>query len=120
MNEHEHIHGLLVRMIQGIVDCPDQVAIEVDANRTRTKFLIRVHPSDVGKVIGKQGRNVQSLRIVANAMGMKARHLFLIAVEEPGQHRFEKPEWTVLADNCGTANIASRSSQEADRFGSDI
>jgi uncharacterized protein len=36
-------------------------------------FELRVHPSDVGKVIGSQGRTAESIRIILRAAGMKLR-----------------------------------------------
>jgi predicted RNA-binding protein YlqC (UPF0109 family) len=76
---------LLVRALQVIVGHSDEVIIETLACRSNTKFPMRVNPSDVGKVIGKQGRDVQSLRIIASTMGIKARRQFLIGVEEPSR-----------------------------------
>jgi predicted RNA-binding protein YlqC (UPF0109 family) len=84
MRGHDDIQELLFRMIQLIVDHPEDVAIEAiheDEDRTTT-FRIRVNPLDVGKVIGRQARNALSLRILAGAMGMKARWRYLIEIEE--------------------------------------
>lgn len=84
MPDHDDIQELLLRMIQLIVDHPEDVAIVTiheDEDRTTT-FRIRVNPLDVGKVIGRQARNAQSLRILAGAMGMKTRRRYLIDIED--------------------------------------
>jgi predicted RNA-binding protein YlqC (UPF0109 family) len=60
----------------------DDVGVEAVPGDQRTAFLIRVNPGDVGKVIGRQGRTSQSLRVLAGAMGMKLRQQFTVEVEE--------------------------------------
>ena len=84
MRGHDDIQELLFRMIQLIVDHPEDVAIEAiheDEDRTTT-FRIRVNPLDVGKVIGRQARNALSLRILMGAMGMKARWRYCVEIED--------------------------------------
>jgi predicted RNA-binding protein YlqC (UPF0109 family) len=84
MPDHKDSQKLLLRMVQLIVDHPEDVAIEAvheDEDKISI-FRIKVNPLDVGKVIGRQARNVHSLRILAGAMGMKARWRYLIEVEE--------------------------------------
>ena len=55
---------LLFSMAKGLVDHPDEMEIyEEDKNGVVTLSL-RVHPNDMGKVIGKQGRIANSMRQV--------------------------------------------------------
>jgi uncharacterized protein len=64
---------LLEAMAKALVDNPDQVrahAIEVEEG---TVLELRVHPSDLGKVIGRQGRMAQAIRTILGAAGMKQR-----------------------------------------------
>jgi len=71
-------------MVQLIVNHPEAVAIEAiheDEDRITT-FRIRVNPRDVGKVIGRQARNAQALRILTGALGMKVRWRYLVDIEE--------------------------------------
>ncbi|MFC5280629.1 RNA-binding protein [Arcanobacterium canis] len=58
----------LEHLVRGIVDNPDDV--EVSSRRTRRGDLleIRVHPDDLGRVIGRNGRTAKSLRSVVNAL----------------------------------------------------
>ncbi|MGA2438022.1 MAG: KH domain-containing protein [Acidobacteriaceae bacterium] len=84
MPDHDDIQELLLRMIQLIVDHPEDVAIEAiheDEDKTTT-FRIRVNPLDVGKVIGRQAQNALSLRILVGAMGMKTRWRHCLEIEE--------------------------------------
>jgi len=58
---------LLKFMVTSLVDNPDDVEIkEIDSDRT-TILELKVNESDMGKVIGKKGRIIKSLRIVLRA-----------------------------------------------------
>jgi predicted RNA-binding protein YlqC (UPF0109 family) len=58
----------LEHLVRGIVDHPEEV--RVDARETgRGELLeVRVHPRDLGRVIGRGGRTAQSLRTVVGAL----------------------------------------------------
>lgn len=58
----------LEHLVRGIVAHPDDVRIR-DKDLRRGRMLeVRVHPEDIGKVIGRQGRTAQSLRTVIAAL----------------------------------------------------
>ena len=43
-------------------------------------FELRVHASDLGKVIGRQGRTAQAIRTILGAVGMKLRKRFTLEI----------------------------------------
>ena len=58
----------LEHLVRGLVSNPDEVSV-ADLERRRVRTLeVRVHPEDVGKVIGRQGRTAGSLRTVIDAL----------------------------------------------------
>jgi uncharacterized protein len=58
---------LVEAIAKALVDNPDQVrAIE---GEQVTVFELRVHASDIGKVIGRQGRTANSIRTILNCGG---------------------------------------------------
>ncbi len=58
----------LEHLVRGLVPNPDDVRVrESDRGRVRT-FEVRVHPEDIGKVIGRQGRTASALRTVIAAL----------------------------------------------------
>ncbi|HET6516122.1 MAG TPA: KH domain-containing protein [Thermodesulfovibrionales bacterium] len=62
---------LVEAMAKALVDRPEEVAVkEVDGEKT-TVFELRVAPSDLGKVIGKQGKTARSMRTILGAAGTK-------------------------------------------------
>lgn len=63
-------------MARGLVDHPDDVAVELLGAGAETSLELHVHPDDLGHVIGKQGRTARSLRLAlgaaASRVGRKA------------------------------------------------
>lgn len=58
----------LEHLVRGIVGNPDDVRVS-DKDLRRGRMLeVRVHPSDIGKVIGRQGRTAGALRTVIGAL----------------------------------------------------
>ncbi|WP_145329719.1 KH domain-containing protein [Paenibacillus xylanexedens] len=62
----------LVRIIaKALVDHPDDVAVRTIEKDRLVVYELTVHPDDVGKVIGKQGRIAKSLRTVVTSAAVK-------------------------------------------------
>lgn len=62
---------LIEEIAKALVDKPEEVAVaEVEGERT-TVFELRVDTSDLGKVIGKQGKTARSMRTIISAAGTK-------------------------------------------------
>ncbi len=65
----------LEHLVKGIVDHPDEVEV-VSKNSPRGDVLeVRVHPEDLGRVIGRAGRTAKALRTLVSALadGRKVR-----------------------------------------------
>ena len=58
----------LEHLVRGIVDHPDEVSVRAKELRRGRLFEVRVHPDDLGKVIGRSGRTATALRTVVNAL----------------------------------------------------
>ena len=71
---------LIEFMIKGIVDFPDKVEIVNVVTEKTSIFEIKVDPEDVGKVIGKQGRNIKSIRSIMNAAAQKNEKRAIIEI----------------------------------------
>ncbi len=71
---------LIEFIIKGIVDFPDEVEIVNVVNEKTSIFEIKVDPEDVGKVIGKQGRNIKSIRSIMNAAAQKNEKRAIIEI----------------------------------------
>ncbi|WP_422657324.1 KH domain-containing protein [Paenibacillus sp. EC2-1] len=62
----------LVRVIaKALVDHPEDVTVKTVEKEHLIVYELYVHPDDVGKVIGKQGRIAKSLRTVVTSAAVK-------------------------------------------------
>jgi hypothetical protein len=59
----------LEHLVKGIVDNPDDVAVDLVNGRRGKTLEVRVHPDDLGKVIGRGGRTAKALRTVMTGVG---------------------------------------------------
>lgn len=58
----------LEHLVRGIVDSPDDVDVRLKNGRRAETLEVRVHPDDLGRVIGRQGRTAKALRTVLGAL----------------------------------------------------
>ena len=58
----------LEHLVKGIVDHPDDVQVGTRAQRRGSVLEVRVHPDDLGKVIGRNGRTATAFRTVVSAL----------------------------------------------------
>jgi len=73
---------LIEEIAKALVDSPEQVVVtEVEGEQT-TVLELRVAQTDLGKVIGKQGRTARAIRTLLGAAGMKLRKRFVLEILE--------------------------------------
>ena len=73
----------LVELIaKTLVDNPDKVQVSQIDGEQSSIIELKVAPEDVGKIIGKQGGNVQAIRVILGAAGMKLKKRFILEVIE--------------------------------------
>jgi hypothetical protein len=73
---------LLEMIAKALVDYPDQVEVKEIEGQATTVLELRVARSDLGKVIGKQGRTARAVRTILSAAGMKLKKRFLLEIIE--------------------------------------
>lgn len=61
----------LEHLVRGIVTHPDDVSVRSKSTRRGPLLEVRVHPDDLGKVIGRAGRTATSVRTVIGALAGK-------------------------------------------------
>jgi predicted RNA-binding protein YlqC (UPF0109 family) len=73
---------LISDIVKALVDQPDQVSVnEVEGGHT-VVLELSVAKSDMGKVIGKQGRNAQAIRTILSAASGKVRKRYVLEILE--------------------------------------
>lgn len=72
----------LEHLVRGIVDHPDDVRVDMVNNRRGSRLEIRVHPDDLGRVIGRSGRTAKALRQIITGVGGKGIRVDVIDVDQ--------------------------------------
>ena len=62
---------LLIYIAQSLVDNPDDVTVTEKETDSETVLELRVAPSDMGKVIGRQGKVAKEIRALLRAVAMR-------------------------------------------------
>jgi predicted RNA-binding protein YlqC (UPF0109 family) len=73
---------LVESIAKALVDNPDQVQVRSVEGEQVTVLELRVHPTDLGKVIGRQGRTAKSIRTILGAAGMKIKKRLTLEILE--------------------------------------
>jgi hypothetical protein len=76
------VKELVEQIAKALVDNPDQVQVRAVEGEQVTVLELRVAQSDLGKVIGKQGRTARSIRTILAAAGTKVRKRFTLEILE--------------------------------------
>ncbi|EIK82822.1 RNA-binding protein [Gardnerella pickettii] len=58
-------------LIKNIVDFPDDVSVRSHSNARGELLRVRVNPEDIGRVIGRNGRTANAIRIVVQALSRR-------------------------------------------------
>ena len=78
------VKELVELIVKSLVDNPDKVkATQLDGEQSSI-IELTVAPEDMGKVIGKQGRNAQAIRVILGAAGMKLKKRVNLEILEKG------------------------------------
>ena len=73
---------LIEHIAKALVDKPEEVVVTAVEGEQSVVLELRVAPSDLGKVIGRQGRTARSLRTILIAAGMKLHKRFTLEILE--------------------------------------
>ncbi len=73
---------LIEDIAKALVDIPEEVIVNVVEGEQVTVLELRVAQTDLGKVIGKQGRTARSIRTILGAAGMKLNRRFTLEILE--------------------------------------
>lgn len=73
---------LVEEIAKALVDIPQEVVVREVSGEQVTVLELKVAPSDLGKVIGKQGRTARAIRTLLGATGMKLHRRFTLEILE--------------------------------------
>ncbi len=73
---------LVTHIIRQIVSRPEDVRVEVEGDGHHYLVRVRTAPEDLGRVIGRQGRHVDAIRMVVRAASLRDRDRVQVEVED--------------------------------------
>ena len=85
-----NLEAFLKDVLAPVVDHPEDLRIEVSGDGKKRDVLIHADARDRGRIIGKSGRMISSLRTLVKAAGEKSGlvvSLELVEEDDPREHR---------------------------------
>ncbi len=74
---------LLEYILKTLADHPEDVKVEKKVDEMGVLLKVKVHPTDMGIIIGKRGSTVRALRTILKIAGLKNRARVNLKIEEP-------------------------------------
>ncbi|MDD4625031.1 MAG: KH domain-containing protein [Candidatus Paceibacterota bacterium] len=84
----------LLYIVKNLVDHPDDVKVERKVDEMGVLLSVKVHPEDMGQIVGRQGATARSIRSLVRIVGLKNHARVNLKIEEPeggSRRREEKP-----------------------------
>jgi len=73
---------LIAEIVKALVDHPEKVSVKEFGGGDTKVLEVRAAKTDIGKIIGKRGRTVQSIRIIMSAAAGKSRQRYILEIVE--------------------------------------
>ena len=90
--ENSADQAFLEFLVKSIVDHPNDVTIERKVDEMGVLLSLRVHPQDMGQVVGRQGATAKAIRSLLRIVGVKNNARINLRIEEPeGSTRGPRP-----------------------------
>ena len=82
MTSSVNMVALVEHLAKAVVEAPDEVTVEAFEEGGQTVLELIVAETDLGRVIGRQGRMARSLRTIVNAAGVRTRKRYQLEIVE--------------------------------------
>ena len=80
-------------VVKSLVDHPDDVKCVRKVDEMGVLLSLKLHPMDMGQVVGRQGATAKALRSLLRIVGVKNNARVNLKIEEPeGSTRGPRPE----------------------------
>ncbi|MGL4523677.1 MAG: KH domain-containing protein [Bacilli bacterium] len=79
------MQSLIQTITTPLVDFPEAVQVSVEEIKGEQHFSLSVHPTDVGKVIGKQGRIAKAIRTIVYAANHGSKSKVYLEIGSVGE-----------------------------------
>lgn len=65
------VKELVLTIVRPLVSHPEQVTLEIVESKDFYEYNLSVHPDDIGRIIGKQGRVAKAIRTIVYSVRVK-------------------------------------------------
>lgn len=79
---HREGKALIEHLASALVDDPSSVSVEFNQGEQTTVFELRVAKPEIGRIIGKAGRNAKAIRTILNGFATKCRRRAVVEIVE--------------------------------------
>ena len=70
-------------VVKALVDNPDDVKVERRVDEMGVLLSLKVHPEDMGQIVGREGSTARSIRALVRIIGLKNHARVNLKIEEP-------------------------------------
>jgi predicted RNA-binding protein YlqC (UPF0109 family) len=102
---------LVEYIVKNIVDNPESVVVEAHGRQRAETVEIRLDPGDVGRVIGKGGRNIEAIRSLVKAAAIKDHRRVNVEVIADDDEDVEDSQELAASEGAPTAEAHSAASE---------
>jgi predicted RNA-binding protein YlqC (UPF0109 family) len=86
-------------VVKSLVDHPDDVKVERTVDEMGVLLSLRVHPEDMGQVVGRAGSTAKAIRSLVRIIGLKNHARVNLKIEEPEGGRVQRREKAPSQEN---------------------
>ncbi len=79
-------------IVKNLVDHPDDVTVERKVDEMGVLLALKVHPEDMGQIIGKEGSTARAIRNLVRIIGLKNKARVNLKIIEPGGGSYKPKE----------------------------
>jgi len=84
-------------LIKSLVDHPDDVVVTRSVDEMGVLLTLKVHPEDMGQIIGRNGSTARAIRNLVRIIGLKNHARVNLKIEEPEGGRRPSPRMETSA-----------------------
>jgi predicted RNA-binding protein YlqC (UPF0109 family) len=74
--------NLVEYIVKALCDYPEEVVVNIENDNGMEIIKINVLSSDMGKVIGRNGKIATSIRTIVNSLSSKNKKRYIVKIEE--------------------------------------
>ncbi len=120
MAEEQQEEKFLEFLVKSIVDHPDDVQIARKVDEMGVLLSLKVHPEDMGQVIGRGGATARAIRALLRIVGLKSRARVSLEIEEPEGGRAPRRTETAEAQPLDREPVEQEAGPEAEKSIDDL